>query len=433
MPFYSTPLYSPPKRDLPTLLAAALPFLRGELHLVDPALPGFVDRLSAAGAGECWHKDGCFLGHLTDVYRILKLWLAPDPVARCGLFHSVYSNSYVDLAIFDPAADGRDILRRVAGSEAERLIHLFCIVPRHNLIHDDLIFHYSDAELVDHLDCSQASLRRAREDNTFDSSEPWREKLRSVLPANGIRVKHIRTGEDVPLSRRMVATFLLMTMADFSDQLYAFQDELFDNDDGRMEFTGNTFAALWPGDARPGLWMNSLSRMGALYNLIVREEELFLEERKRVTGAIESKSGERDEEIELVVPPVFDNCTKILDTKEQREARDLYWEAMSRGGEKKVGGLERVERLLLESCEKNPFVGEPHLVLAQVYASQGRFEKAEKEAAEGQRLLLEWGSSWDKRMSWDGWVAWGRLLLSMAKEKTWPQTSFGILNLGLVK
>uniref|UniRef100_A0A0A9GD26 Uncharacterized protein n=1 Tax=Arundo donax TaxID=35708 RepID=A0A0A9GD26_ARUDO len=37
----------------------------------------------------------------------------------------------------------------------------------------------------------------------------------------------MRTGEDVALSRRVAAAFLLMTMADFSDQLFDWQDHLF--------------------------------------------------------------------------------------------------------------------------------------------------------------------------------------------------------------
>ena len=58
---------------------------------------------------------------------------------------------------------------------------------------------------------------------------------------------------------------------------------------------------------------NSSSRMGAVYTLIVREEEILMEQRKRDCGG----SGfvvrkERDQDIELVVPPVFSFCTKVL-------------------------------------------------------------------------------------------------------------------------
>merc|ERR1712183_258428 len=112
------------------------------------------------------------------------------------------------------------------------------------------------------------SLSNAMHKGLFDEEEPWRKKLQALLPADGITVKHIKTGQDVPVSRRVVAVFLLMTMGDFSDQLFGFQDALFENSNGRFEFSGNNYTALWPGDGKPGLWLNSISRMGAIYNLI---------------------------------------------------------------------------------------------------------------------------------------------------------------------
>ncbi|BAT77896.1 hypothetical protein VIGAN_02050800 [Vigna angularis var. angularis] len=65
----------------------------------------------------------------------------------------------------------------------------------------------------------------------------------------------------------------MMTMADFCDQLFGFQDVLFDNRNDRLEFSGNNLGAMWPGDGKPGLWLNSISRMGAVYNLIARDED----------------------------------------------------------------------------------------------------------------------------------------------------------------
>lgn len=422
----------PPQNDqhhLQTVLDSARPFLRGDLESIDEKLPSLVAVLRSVGAGECWHKHGSFLDHLVDTYRILKLWKAQDSVCLCGLFHSAYSNSYVNLAIFDPST-GRDVVAKLVGEAAERLIHLFCIVPRQSLIHDDLLFHYSETELLEHLKFSEISVRNAKESGVFDEEEGWRKKLNSVLPSDGVVVKHIKNGEDVKVSRRLVAVFLMMTMADFSDQIFGFQDALFENYNGRLEFKGNNVAGgLWPGDGKPGLWMNSISRMGALYSLIVREEEIFVEERKRDCGDHDHDQ-RNDEDLELLIPPVFENCTKILDAGDQIVARDLYWEAVCDASKR---GLERTEELLLRCVEKNPFVGEPHVVLGQVYLGKMRFEEAEREAEKGLRLILEWGSPWDKRMSWEGWVAWARVLVMKAKEKSWPQTAWGILNLGLVK
>lgn len=414
---------------LETLLTSAKPFLRNELISIDPKLPSLITILRSVGASECWHKHGTFLEHLIDIFRILHLWKSPYSVSLCGLFHSAYSNSYVNLAIFDPSTS-REVVRGHVGVEAERLIHLFCVVPRQSLIHDDLLFHYSDKELCHDLEKSELSLRNAKEKGIFNKDESWRKKLQGLVPADGIKVKHIRTGEDVKLSRRVVAVFVMMTMADFCDQLFGFQDMLFENFDGRLEFKGNNFGAVWPGNGKPGLWLNSISRMGAVYNLILREEEIFLEEKKKMLGVkgVNGVDYERDEHIELVLPPVFAKCTKVLDARDQIVARDLYWEAMIC-----EEGLEKIEELLVKSIEKNPFVGEPYVVLSQVYLTKGRFEEGEKEAERGLTLLLEWGCHWDKRVSWEGWIAWTRVLLMKAKEKSWPNTSWGILNLGLVK
>lgn len=418
---------------LETLLESARPFLRGELENIDPKLPSMVAVLRSVGAGECWHKHGSFLDHLLDVYRILKLWGAPNSVCLCGLFHSAYSNSYVNLAIFDPCT-GRDVVKSHVGDVAERLIHLFCIVPRQPLIHDQLIFRYSDdGELAGDLSSSEVAVRKMKEEGVVSSrEEKWRKKINELVPENGVIVKHIKTGEDVRVSRRMVAVFLLMTMADFSDQLFSFQDILFDNANGRLEFSGNNVPALWPGDGKPGLWMSSVSKMGAVYMLIVREEELTMEERKRDTtnNITNEMKEERDEEIELVIPPVLERCTRVLEAGDQIEARDLYWKAVC---EYAKIGLDEAEKLLLKSIEKNPFVGEAHVVLGQLYLEKVRYEEAEREAEKGLTLLLEWGSPWDKRMSWEGWIAWARVLLMKSKEKSWPQTAWGILNLGLVK
>ncbi|KAH0855059.1 hypothetical protein HID58_020539 [Brassica napus] len=403
------------------VLQLARPFLRGELEKINPKLPSLMAVLKSVGAGECWHKHGNFLDHLVDVYKILKLWKAPEPVCLCGLFHSAYSNSYVNLAIFDPST-GRDVVRGHVGEAAESLVHLFCVIPRQTLIHDDVLFKYSDLELVEHLELSEVSLRNAKEKGVFDGEEVWRKKLNGLVPENGVVVKHIKTGEEILVSRRVVGVFLLITMADFSDQFFGFQDELFCNNDGRLEFRGNNVTALWPGNGKPGLWMNSSSRMGAIYSLIVREEEILMEQRKRGYGSEFVARKERDEDIELVV----------LDAKEQIEARDMYWEAVSSDASKE-GYLERAEKMLLGCIEKNPFVGEPHVLLSQVYLGKKRFVEAEREAERGLVLLLQWGSPWDKRMSWEGWIAWVRVLLMKSHDQSWPDVSWGILNLGLVR
>jgi hypothetical protein len=83
-----------------------------------------------ASASVLYHKHGTFL------HRALCLWGASDAVTWCSLFHS-YSNSYVNLAIFDPGTNGPRLcaLRRRRGRRAA-FVHLLCVVPRKALMHD---------------------------------------------------------------------------------------------------------------------------------------------------------------------------------------------------------------------------------------------------------------------------------------------------------
>jgi hypothetical protein len=78
------------------------------------------------------------------------------------LFHSAYSNSYVNLAIFKADVD-RARLSELVGEDTEALIHKFCVVPRHELIYEKLLWKLTD----------DADLDKAPE---------------------GIMVKHIKTG-----------------------------------------------------------------------------------------------------------------------------------------------------------------------------------------------------------------------------------------------
>ena len=70
------------------------------------------------------------------------------------------------------------------------------------------------------------------------------------------------TGDPIHLSKEVICKMLIMTMADTADQHYGWQDRLFLNDDGKLIYYANNFTSLWPGDEKPGLWMNLISRIG---------------------------------------------------------------------------------------------------------------------------------------------------------------------------
>jgi hypothetical protein len=392
-------------------IARCRPFLREDYEAVDARLPGLLKILQARGAGECWHKHGTFYAHLLSTYRILKLWGASDAVALFGLFHSSYSNSYVNLAIFAPDVD-RSVLRGLIGEEAEALVHIFCIIPRQELIFDRLLLRLTDDDLKAGL---QQYVQGAQG-----------EKRKLFVPKEGIVVKHIRTGEDVVLPRRIVALFVLLTMADFVDQLYGWQDALFKNDDGEFRWAGNEWHALWPGNCKPGLFLTVISRMGVLLSILLHEDAA--EQAELPPAGLPDRPFHS---LKISVPAIFNNCTELLPAVDQKRSRDQYWEAIHLEQRDRI--VSTAVPLLQSACKLNPYVAEPHLVLAQIYCTQGEFALAEAEATEGVRLLLDWATNWDKRMTWEGWLSFGRVLRENAHAKTWPHSAFGVLSLGLVK
>jgi hypothetical protein len=342
---------------------------------VDQRVPHLLDRLRERGADFCWHKHGTFKQHLLGVWKILSIWNQPQALARCGLFHSAYSNSYVNLAIFKAGHD-RTLVQQDCGEEAEDLIYKFCVIPRQQIIVDTLY--------------------------------PM-----EAVPAEGLTVKHIHTGEDVHLSPELLGHLLVMTMADVADQQYGWQDDLFGDAQWRPASEAESMAAaptmhpytLWPGVSKPGLWMYFVSKMGTL----ARSCPL------------------------PVLPPVFDQGQFLLDRTAERQARDLYWEVISEDPRDRTKIDANIQRLKA-ALALNPYLAEPNTLLAQMYLVQGNFDDALAAADRALELFTQWGCPWDKRVSFEAWIAWTRVLLQHAEDKTiWHANSWGVINLGFVR
>ena len=76
----------------------------------------------------------------------------------------------------------------------------------------------------------------------------------------------------------------------------------------------------------------------------------------------------------------------------EQAARRLYWAAVSAapGAQRGGGGATEQIAQLEEAARRNPFVGEPHLVRAQLLLQQGRWAEAEGAASCGVARLAEW-------------------------------------------
>ncbi len=195
-------------------------FLSDDHPAIDPHLPEVLRLLNERRAGQSWHKHGTFKDHLLGTFRMLKLWGQSGETAYCGLFHSVYSNEYVDLALFDPAHE-RHVLRDLLGAPTEELIYRFCTIPRTAFMRDVL--------------------------------------ARERIPADGLRLTD-PAGTAHALDRRETGIYLVVTMADLLEQWYSWQEDMMSGypEHGRVDAHALWSATLWPGQFRPASTVLSL-------------------------------------------------------------------------------------------------------------------------------------------------------------------------------
>ena len=342
------------------------PLLADDWAAIDPELPHLLEMLFARAAGEDWHKAGTFKDHLLGLYRTLALWGMPREIRLLGLFHSVYSNEYVDLKLFADRAP----LRQALGEEAERLVHLFCIMPR-------TLF-----------------ARRLIEEGE--------------LPEEGMVLE--REGAPaILLSMKDVAVFAIATIADIAEQWHSWQDELFPGFPGPSKprrVQDHWAAALWPGPLKPtSTALSTLSRLA-------------------------QPLSEMPPDWGIPTPPVFARCTARLDPADELAAATLYWQAVTRA--LPIASADPTRRALEAAVAHNPYVAEPRLMLAQLALAAGQWDEAARQAGAGLALLSDWGVAWDKRIAWSGWVAWARILLQSAEARRWPEMLPGLNGLGLV-
>lgn len=93
------------------------------------ALVGF---LRSEGADSFPHAGGrALLGHLVGTYSIMRQWGQPPWLQHASLIHSVYGTDSYERALL--ASGRRTALADIAGDQAERLAHLFCVTPRRPL------------------------------------------------------------------------------------------------------------------------------------------------------------------------------------------------------------------------------------------------------------------------------------------------------------
>lgn len=361
------PAFAPPDD---ALFQRAQSLLDDEWLAHDADLAPVLPMVLARGVGQDWHKAGTFRHHLVGVARSLALWGQPRDVRLLGLLHSVYGNAFVDLVKFDAASE-RGRLQALVGESAEHLVYLFCTMSRAQFVQKVLA-----GELQ-----ADGSL---------------------VVEKNGPAPR-----QTVHLAPYEVAAFTIVSMADTIEQWFSWQDDIY----SRFPHVQHRpqpvhwAASLWPGPMRPS------GRMVAQINGL---------------GLALQHPGLKHL---LPTPPVFDHCTQALTATDEAAATSLYWSVIQQ--DQPLVDLDVATGVLESAVRHNPWVGEPQMVLAQLYLSAGRKDDAQAAAASALHLFSAWGNAWDKRVQWDAWVAWTRILRQSASEGGWPERLDKLNNVAL--
>ena len=201
-------------------------------------------------------------------------------------------------------------------------------------------------------------------------------------------------GQVHTLTPRQVAAFIVVSAADIGEQWHSWQDEIFAGypQQQRRDLKTHWAASLWPGPLKPP--SNILSMLSHLLAPLSRLSRLA-----DGTG--------------IPVPPAFDHCRATLTPRDEAAASALYWQVVTRM--QPLTEMDSARHMLEAAVEHNPWVGEPRLMLAQLALTAGDFEAAERHAAAGLAALQAWGTAWDKRIEWAGWMAWARIELQNAR------------------
>lgn len=213
--------------------------------------------------------------------------------------------------------------------------------------------------------------------------------------------------DDRVLPPSMVAAFIVVSMADTAEQWFSWQEDIYAGfpEVAKRPQATHWAAALWPGPMRPSSRIYSqISQLGAALR----------------HPALKSL---------LPMPPVFDRCQRDLTTSDEAAATSLYWSVIQQ--DQPLVDAGAAIAVLEQAARLNPWVGEPQMVLAQLYLITGRYAEAKVAAESALQCFASWGAAWDKRVQWDAWVAWARILRQGAISGEWPERLDKLNNLAL--
>jgi len=92
-------------------------------------------------------------------------------------------------------------------------------------------------------------------------------------------------------------------------------------------------------------------------------------------------------------------CRELLSPEEEATARDAYLTGLSA----LTHDANKAQQELLRAANVCPWIAEPLVWLAYLQLQRGDREGARPRAARAEELLAQWGTPWDKRLSYGAW------------------------------
>ena len=150
-------------------------------------------------------------------------------------------------------------------------------------------------------------------------------------------------------------------------------------------YLANTAEQACSEDGSPGLHLANLSLLGRLIN--------------RMSAS---------------VPPILDGCRQVVFPQDESAARDAYLAGLSAMSADRLRAVSHMT-LAIQKC---PWVAEPAVWLAYLDLQQGKQAEAQSRIEQGRKILCQWGTAWDKRLSYE---QWGWLIDFIARQAVDPE------------
>lgn len=128
-------------------------------------------------------------------------------------------------------------------------------------------------------------------------------------------------------------------------------------------------------DGKPGVWLTHVSERGA---------------------QLQKAKG--------LVPPVFDKCSVVFSSNDERQLNDFYTNGFD--------NLPEAEAHFARCSEICPWIAEPLILRAYLKSLDGDTIGAAELSVQAINILNQWGTAWDKRLFWLEWKQLAEVLLN---------------------